>query len=175
MPHAYPESWLLTDERVADALWAMLRRVPPGSGVIFRHHATPPRRRRALFLRVRRIAQARRLLLLAADPPLPGAAGRHGRVAGATSWPAHTRSEARAAQRDGARLLLLSPAYATRSHPGIRPTGPAALARLARDTRLPMIALGGMNRRRYRRLRLLGFTGWAAIDAWLPPSPLLGR
>ncbi len=167
MTRAYPESWLMTDERVGDALWAMLARVPPGSGVIFRHHATAPAARRALFLRVRRIARARRLLLLAADPPLPGSAGRHGRVAGAVSWPAHDRGQARAAVRNGARLLLLSPVHATRSHPGATPTGAVRLARMGRDTGLPMIALGGMTARRYRRLRMQGFSGWAAIDAWL--------
>jgi hypothetical protein len=38
----------------------------------------------------------------------------------------------------------------------------AALARLAR---CPVIALGGMNPARFRRLRPLGAYGWAAIDA----------
>ena len=166
-PAPFPQMWLLTDERVGDALWAMLRRLPPGGGVIFRHHATAPRERRTLFARVRRIARARGLLLVAADPPLPGTAGRHGRVAGALTWPAHDRREVTAARRHGARLLLLSPAFATRSHPGVQATGPARLARIARDQRLPMIALGGMTARRYRRIRALGFAGWAAIDAWL--------
>ncbi|MDP1027802.1 thiamine phosphate synthase [Sphingomonas sp. KR1UV-12] len=166
MAHAYPECWLMTDERAGDALWTSLRALPPGAGVVFRHHATPPAERRALFLRVRRIAAARRLLLLASNPPLPGAAGLHGRIRGATSWPAHDRRQALAARRAGARLLFLSPAFATRSHPGAAPTGPARLARIGRDTGLPMIALGGMTPRRYRRVRALGFTGWAAIDAW---------
>ncbi|GGB38360.1 hypothetical protein GCM10011380_29700 [Sphingomonas metalli] len=168
MARRYPESWLVTDERVGDALWAMLARVPPGGGVIFRHHATPPAARRRLFRRVRRIAQARRLLLVAADPPLPGAAGTHGRVPHALTWPAHDRAEVRAAARAGARLLVLSPAFPTRSHPGAPATGPARLARMARGSGLPMIALGGMTPRRYRRIRTLGFGGWAAIDAWLP-------
>jgi thiamine-phosphate pyrophosphorylase len=35
---------------------------------------------------------------------------------------------------------------------------------LARQTRLPVIALGGMNERRARGLE--GAYGWAAIDAW---------
>jgi thiamine-phosphate pyrophosphorylase len=162
----YPESWLLTDERVGDALWRMLQRVPPGGGVIFRHHATPPAERRRLFLRVRRIARARQLVLIAADPPLPGAAGRHGRVRGATSWPAHDRGEAIAGAQAGAAWLMLSPIYPTRSHPGQAAAGAVRLAQAGRGLGLPMMALGGMTERRWRRIRKLGFAGWAAIDAW---------
>lgn len=158
----------MTDERVGEALWTMLRRVPPGGGVVFRHHATPAAERRRIFRRVRWIARARRLTLLVAGAPLPGAHGRHGRVRDAVSWPAHDRAEALAGRKAGAGLLMLSPAYATRSHPGAAAAGPARLARIGRDTGLPMIALGGMTPRRWRRVRALGFAGWAAIDAWMP-------
>lgn len=168
MTRRNPECWLMTDERAGDALWRMLRRVPPGGGVVFRHHATCPAERRRLFVRVRRIAHARGLLLSAANPPLPGATGRHGRVAGALTWPAHDREEALRGARSGAARLFLSPAYPTRSHPGRAATGPARLARMARDTRVPMIALGGMDARRWRQVRALGFAGWAAIDGWGP-------
>ncbi len=166
MARRYPESWLMTDERVGEALWQMLMRVPPGGGVVFRHHATPAAERRRIFARVRRIARARGLMLLVAGAPLPGADGRHGRVRGAVSWPAHDRAEALAARRKGARLLMLSPVFPTRSHPGAAAAGAARLARIGRDTGLPMIALGGMTARRFRRVRGLGFAGWAAIDAW---------
>jgi thiamine-phosphate pyrophosphorylase len=40
----------------------------------------------------------------------------------------------------------------------------AALVRLAGPT---AIALGGMDERRFRGVRALGFQGWAGIDAWL--------
>jgi len=152
------------NERVGDRLWPMLRRLPPGSGVIFRHHATPPAERRAIFQRVRRIARARRLMLLAARPPLPGAAGLHGRVRGATSWPAHDAREAAAGRRAGARLMLVSPVFATRSHPGARALGPMRAARIGGAA--TRIALGGMTERRWRRIRTLGFAGWAGIDGW---------
>jgi thiamine-phosphate pyrophosphorylase len=154
----------MTDERLGEALWPALRRLPPGSGVVFRHHATPPAERRALFVRVRRIARARRLVLLAARPPLPGASGIHGRVRGATSWPAHDRREALAGIRAGAALLFVSPVYATRSHPGAMPLGITRAARIGRGG--AMVALGGMTERRWRRLARFGFVGWAAIDAW---------
>jgi thiamine-phosphate pyrophosphorylase len=40
----------------------------------------------------------------------------------------------------------------------------AALLRLAKS---PVIALGGMGERRFRRIQRLGFSGWAGIDAWI--------
>jgi thiamine-phosphate pyrophosphorylase len=158
----YPERWLMTDERMGDALWRALARLPPGSGVVFRHHATPPGERRTLFQRVRRIARARALVLVAADPPLPCA--RHGRVAGATTWPAHDRGEALAGRRAGATLLFVSPVFPTRSHPGAAALGPARAARIGRGLGLPVVGLGGMTERRWRRS---GLDGWAAIDAWV--------
>jgi len=152
----------MTDERMGDALWRALARLPPGSGVVFRHLATPLGERRTLFRRVRQIALARRLVLVAADPPLPCA--MHGRVPGATTWPAHDRGEALAGARAGARLLFVSPVFETRSHPGATALGAARAARIGRGLGLPVVALGGMSERRWRRS---GFDGWAAIDAWV--------
>lgn len=157
-------AWLMTDERMGDALWVALRRLPPGAGVVFRHHRTPPRERRALRLRVRRIAVARRLELVVA-----GARGGHGRGPGATSWPAHTRREAIAGRRSGATRFFVSPVFPTRSHPGAAPIGPMRAARIARGLG-EAIALGGTDAQRWRRIARLGFAGWAAIDAWLPGS-----
>jgi thiamine-phosphate pyrophosphorylase len=156
----------MTDERLGDDLWRILARLPPGSGVVFRHRSLPPRERRALFARVRRITRARELVLFAVDPPLPGAAGRHGRVGGATSWPAHDRAEALAGKRAGAALLFVSPVHPTASHPGAPALGPRRARRIGAGLGLPIVALGGMTARRWRRLRTAGFAGWAAIDAW---------
>jgi thiamine-phosphate pyrophosphorylase len=49
---------------------------------------------------------------------------------------------------------------------GAVPLGLARFAWLARRTPLPVIALGGMNPLRGRRLASFGAYGWAAIDAW---------
>ncbi|RZL97768.1 MAG: hypothetical protein EOP68_26070, partial [Sphingomonas sp.] len=91
---------------------------------------------------------------------------RHGRVRGATTWPAHDRREAVAGARAGA-VLFVSPVFATRSHPGAGALGPVGAARVGRGLGLPMIALGGMTERRWRRIAHLGFHGWAAIDTWM--------
>jgi thiamine-phosphate pyrophosphorylase len=174
MPSRYPTKvptrWLMTDERLGDALWGALwgalRRLPPGSGVVFRHYATPAAERRMLFARVRRVARARRLVLVVAGPPMAGAL-RHGRIAGAYSWPVHNRAEGLAAQRAGAKMVMVSPVFPTRSHPGAAALGAARAARIGRLAGVPLIALGGMTERRWRRIARLGFTGWAGIDAWV--------
>lgn len=166
MPPRNPVPWLMTDERMGEALWPALRRLPPGGGVVFRHHATPPAVRRALLRRVERIAAARRLVLLVAGGGGSGKAAGYGRSRGAHGAAAHDRRDAERAARAGARLLFVSPVFATRSHPGAAAIGPRAAARIGRGLGASVIALGGMTARRWRRIRRLGFDGWAAIDAW---------
>ena len=78
-PAIVPRVWLMTDERIPDLL-ATVRRLPRGSGIVFRHYATPFTERRRLFRRLRSIAAARGLLLVrAGDDPMPGEAGTHAR------------------------------------------------------------------------------------------------
>lgn len=77
---------------------------------------------------------------------------------------AHDAREVRRAQQAGVDLVFLSPVFATRSHPDVRPLGALRFGLIARRTRVPVAALGGMTPARYRRLRALGAYGWAAID-----------
>jgi len=174
-PKRLPRLWMMTDERQGDALWPALERLPRGAGLVFRHYSLPPAARRALFRKVRAIARRRGLRLLLAGPPhlaaAWGADGSHGRrearrSIGLASAPAHDLREIRAAERAGARLLFVSPAFETRSHRHAAPLGPLRFAQLARQTALPVIALGGMSATRARRLGASGLYGWAAIDAW---------
>ena len=176
MPPRHPELprlWLMTDERLGSALFAAIGRLPPGSGILFRHKATPAPGRRALFERVKRLARRRGLiLLLAGDDPTAarwGADGTHHRSPGpprAGTAPAHDLREIRAAERSGAVAIFLSPLHATRSHPGAPTLGRMRFAALARATRLPVIALGGVDRTRGALAMQVGAWGWAAIDAW---------
>lgn len=165
-----PKIWMMTDERQGEALWPTLERLPRGAGIVFRHYNMEKNERRALFERVKVTARGRGLLLMLGGPAelalAWGADGSHGREPGEglRSAPVHDWAEIRAAERDGAAFLFLSPVFATRSHPDARTLGPATFNRLARRTDLPVIALGGMNRIRARRLREA--YGWAAIDAW---------
>ena len=164
----YPSLWLMTDERMGDALFCALGRLPPHSGVVFRHYSLSPVERRLLLKRVRRITRARALTLVIARPDGVGTAhGVHGtpRGSGLRTWPAHDRREAVRGARAGAALLFVSPLFPTRSHPGAAAIGPSRAAAFGRGLGLPLIALGGMTSRRFRAIRRLGFHGWAAIDA----------
>ncbi|MFS0738016.1 thiamine phosphate synthase [Sphingomonas sp. 1P06PA] len=169
-----PTLWLMTDERMGAALWPALARLPPGSGVVFRHKRTPAAERRALYDRVRRIARVRRLVLLLAGSTRQAigwqADGVHGAATGRLprgrlrTLPAHDRIELIAARRARADAAFLSPVFATRSHPGAPALGPLRFGLLARGASIPVIALGGITSARARRVVGLGAAGWAAID-----------
>lgn len=163
-----PQRWLMTDPRLGDALWDAFAALPHGSGVILRHYELPFAERRALFAKIARIAQRRSLMLVVAGKNRLGSAPRHGRHRGAMTAPVHSRREAIAAIRNGAKLLFVSPIHATRSHPGARALGPVRFGLLIRGLGVPVVALGGMDERRWRALRPLGVHGWAGIDAWAP-------
>lgn len=177
-----PRIWLMTDERQGERLWRALGAMPRNGGIVFRHYGLAPTARRALFDRVRQVARRRGLMLLLAAPPPQarawGADGAHGRFsrigAGAMilSASVHDAAELRAARH--ADLVFVSPVFATRSHPGARPLGLPAFAALCARARMPVIALGGMNARRAKRLKARGAYGWAAIDG-LTPHRCTGR
>jgi thiamine-phosphate pyrophosphorylase len=157
----------MTDERLGDGLWAALRRLPRGSGVVFRHYATPVRERRMLFRRVVRIARARGLVVVRAGERAGyGEDGVHGgaRGSGLRTAPAHDRREAVAAVRRGAEVVFVSPVFGTRSHPGGKTLGARGARRVFQGLPVVAIALGGVDAGRFRKL--VGFDGWAAIDAW---------
>jgi thiamine-phosphate pyrophosphorylase len=168
-----PRLWLMTDERLGRGLIDAALRLPEDAGIVFRHYGLEEAARRALFDRVREVVPNALLLLAGpADQARAwGADGSHGsgRGAGLRSAPVHNAAQIRGAERAGAALLFLSPVYATRSHPGARLLGLARFAWLARRTALPVIALGGMDTARGRRLASFGAYGWAAIDAWGAP------
>lgn len=161
-----PRLWLMTDERQGDGLWNALERLPKGSGVVFRHYGLAPEERRKLFERVRRVAKRRRLLLLVARGKGPRGDGAHGPGRGGLrSASVHNLRELKVAERVGAVLVFLSPAFPTRSHPGARALGPVRFGLISRQARIPIIALGGVDERKARRLPHI--YGWAGIDAWM--------
>lgn len=173
-----PKLWLMTDERQGDRLWAALRALPRGSGVIVRHYSLGLKARRALIARIRKIARARRLTLIVAGPAKCALAARadgyHSRSPHKgprfflRTAAVHTLPELRIAERSGADLAFISPAFATESHPGERPLRRTRFGTLARASRVPVIALGGMDARRARSLQQFGIYGWAAIGALTP-------
>ena len=167
--HPLPPLWLVTDER-QDGVLAAAERLPRGSGILFRHYRTAPAERRALFRAVRSIARRRGHRLLLADRRATAAAwgadGWHGSGRGAHSRSVHDLAELRRAEREGVRMVFVSPVYPTRSHPGACVLGVRCFAALVRSTHLPAIALGGVTWGNAAPLLAAGAYGWAGIDAW---------
>lgn len=171
-----PSLWLMTDERIADAtLLAAAACLPRGQGgIVFRHYRTPVAQRRALFVQIAAIARRRRLMILLGGTARAASAwkadGWHGpdnRAASRSlihSRAAHNLMEIKAAAQSRADLLFLSPFLPTRSHPDAPALGRARFASLARQSTLPVIALGGVRSYHQRQLKILGASGWAAID-----------
>jgi thiamine-phosphate pyrophosphorylase len=199
LPAKLPGLWLISDARNDAGLEAMLAKLPRGSGFIYRHYHLNPEARHMRFERLARLARRRTHIVILSGtsrearrwdadgnycaPAKAGASGL-GRVAfkGTRSPPsrgrrlklvtAHSLREIAAAHRAGAAASVLSPVFPTRSHPGARTLGPIRFRLLAARAQVPVIALGGMNPRRARRLRT---ARWAAIDGicaeaqlWIP-------
>ena len=169
----FPDLWLISDERNDAVLEDTLRRLPRGSGFIYRHYHLPDTDRSGRWFELRRLARARYLVIVLADSSFTarewGADGIYG--APRTLYPrandlltlatAHDLAEIGLANRMRAHAVLLSPVFRTRSHPEGRPLGPLRFRLLAAHAKMPVIALGGMNPEAARRLQ---WPCWAAID-----------
>jgi thiamine-phosphate pyrophosphorylase len=167
-----PKIWLMTDPRGGDPV-AAVRRLPPRSGVIFRHYDAS--NRHALFRAVKAAAKGKGHVIVLAGTPARarswGADGAHERSLRASKGfrtaAVHTAREASVARRVKADLIFVSPVFETRSHEGARPLGRIGFSRLSRGH--VAIALGGMDAKRFRRLKVLKPYGWAGIDALSVP------
>lgn len=168
-----PSAWIVSDARNDGQLEAALKALPrAGGGLIFRHYHLAPARRRARFRALAALARRRghRVILAGSAAEArrwgaDGAYGAPGRLAAGPALPrlvtVHSLAELAAARRARADMVLISPVFATRSHPGARALGVVRLRLLAARAGVPVIALGGMDARRARRT---GAAGWAAID-----------
>ena len=169
----FPDLWLLSDARNDAVLEEALRKLPRGSGFIYRHYHLPPEERVARWFALRRVARARDHVLILADSSLTarewGADGIYGAARALyptandllTLATAHDLAEIGLANRLRADAVLLSPVFPTRSHPDASALGPLRFRLLAAHARMPVIALGGMNPQTARRL---DWPRWAAID-----------
>ncbi len=183
-----PALILMTDEaRLADPLPAV-RALPAGSAIILRHYGVPERAVLARGLAA--IAHRRGLVLLVGEDPVlarrVGAAGVHLperaiRRAGAVRWQrdwlitaaVHSHAALASAAACGADAALLSPVFATTSHPDARPLGLQRFAALAQASPLPVYALGGIDRAHADLLCGSGAVGIAGIGGLIPQSPSL--
>lgn len=173
-----PRIWLMTDPRLGDDLLPAIKKLPMGSGVIFRHYALTDTARRRLFGQVRRLCHRRgHMILLAGDERSAlrwHADGFHLRSRKRRrssrmilSAPVHNRRELAQAVRIGADLVLLSPVFTTASHPGAKILGRTTFMALAGHCKdIAVIALGGMTARKAAMFDKRRVHGWAAIDAF---------
>lgn len=173
---ALPRAFFVTDPvRTPDPL-SIVKRLPRGFGVIWRHFGSPSRL--ATGLALARACRKRGLVLLVAnDPALAariGAAGVH--------WPerqlkgtrtckagsietaaAHSRNAiARAAAR-GVDAVILSAVFPSQSPSAGPAIGALRFRQLARAATLPVYALGGVNADNAASI-MHGAAGWAAIE-----------
>lgn len=142
-----PREWLIVDQLLAEDTWHAVRLLPRGSGILILGRLSGKERRR-----LRRFAASHNLEIV------DEAEGDAARV--------HNLPELRAAMLRRTPLILLSPIYATSSHPDWRPIPRMRAAALARLGHRRLLALGGMNRKRYANVAPLGFIGWAGISAF---------
>jgi thiamine-phosphate pyrophosphorylase len=178
MPHRQPykkrplpKTWLMTDPRLGEGLDAAIRKLPAGSGVVFRHYQLATEERLALFQQIQRICRQRGHTLILAGDNDWSADGVHGRSrfrpTQILTLPVHSLHEIREAQRLRADLMFLSPVFATRSHPEARALGLIQFSRLAKLAGgAKVIALGGMTHNKSQSLTRRVAYGWAGIDAF---------
>jgi thiamine-phosphate pyrophosphorylase len=166
------------DERLADPVGAA-RALPRGSMVILR--ARDGARRGALAAELRVVAKDRSLkFLIAGDPDLAariGADGIHLPQSGAgqaTHWRARHSKWIITASAHSLRAILavhhadaviVAPVFPTASHPGGATLGALRLCILARQSPVPVYALGGIDARTVRSLQGAKLAGIAAVGA----------
>lgn len=141
-----PQQWMIVDNALDAALWRAIHRVPRGGGVLVTRQLSSKDRRR-----LRQLATQRALTVV---------------VEGRKAARVHNVRELRQALLRRVPLLLLSPLYRTSSHPDSQPLPRMQAAALARLGRRKLFALGGMDARKFARIKRFGFLGWAGISAF---------
>lgn len=142
-----PQRWLIIANHMDGDARRALRKLPLRSGVLVLSRLKP---NEAGYLR--HLAYLRQLTVaLEAE----GVAAR-----------VHNMDEMRRALLVRTPLVFLSPIFRTNSHPDWAPLRPMRAATLARLGGRKMGALGGMDARKYRRVKDLGFRYWAGISAF---------
>jgi len=127
-------------------------------------------------MEVAKICRSRRIkLLIAGDAGLAArlGAGLHlPDCPSLTHWrgfltvAAHDRRGLVRAGRLNADAAVLSPVFATLSHPAVKPLGLLALRRLVRQSQVPVVALGGVSAGRVAALTQSGVLGLASVSAF---------
>lgn len=139
-----PRMWFIVDRDLGADTRSIFRRLPHGTGVlVLKGAASVEQRRIARTMTLRVVGEAE------------GVAVR-----------VHNLPELRRALLRRTPLILLSPIYPTASHRGWPPLPRMRVAAFARLAGRHLIALGGMDAKRFSHVERLGFQGWAGISAF---------
>lgn len=152
--------------------------LPPGCGVVLRHYDRADRATLAGALVA--VCRARKLkLLVAADPALAAEVGADGvhwpegllerqnsRAPGLVTAAAHGVRGLEAALAHACDAAIVSPVFATDSHPDAVPCGIDGLRDLVSAVRLPVLALGGITPKNAPLLLGSGVVGIGAVGAF---------
>ena len=157
--------------------------VEGGAGMVqLRERDLAPGPLYAMAKRLREITMGKALLLISDRVDVALAAGADGvqlpedglgveaarRVAGTkllVGRSVHSAEGARAAERDGADLLVVGAVFATTSHPAATPLGVEILRRVGERVRIPFLAIGGVTADNVAAVIESGASGAAAITA----------
>ena len=183
---ALPPLLFMTDQdRLADPADAV-RRLPPGSGVLFRHYDVE--NRLEIATKLKQICRDRRLrLIVSADSRLADAVNADGlhlpehlvsqppvqiltwrrRSAGLLTAAAHSPRALRNAARLGVDAAILSPVFPTKSHPDRAPLGVPRFLSIGLTAPVPVYALGGVAADNALRLGHPNIAGIAGIGGFL--------
>ncbi|WP_411819258.1 thiamine phosphate synthase [Hyphococcus formosus] len=169
----------MTDQARVTHPELIARILPKGAAVILRDYDLP--QRAALARRLSIICKARGIsLLIAGNPDLAiavDASGVH-RPRWSTLTKAdlpvrflltascHNKNELTEAEKIGADLAILSPAFETRSHPDGNVLGARGFKAIAENASIPIIALGGVTAVNANQLTGPNVVGLAAIGAF---------
>lgn len=173
LKNTWPRLWLMTDERLGDGLIDAVKKLPRGSGIVFRHYRLSLKKRKDLFQKIQKIAKKRKLVLFLAGTARLAAAwkadGVHGRFSRQKTARPLLRSQAVHNRREGiacrkADFVFLSPLFSTRSHPQKPFLGRVKFLQLKQPIQQKVFALGGINTRTIQALPLCD--GFAGIDIW---------
>ena len=150
--------------------------------VQLREKDLPAQRLYSLALRLRDLTVGRALLFINERVDVAVACGADGVQLGEEAMPVeaaqrasggrllvgrsvHSVEGARAAQAEGADLLVAGPIFATGSHPRATPAGVDLLERIGREVQIPVLAIGGVNLDNVESVMAAGAAGAAVISA----------
>lgn len=178
LPPTLPSLLYLSDSvRSPDPL-EVARSLPRGCGVVLRHYEDRDRGKLAHALAA--LCRTRGLtFLVAADAALAAEVGADGvhwpeallarqklRPAGVVTASAHGLDGLNAAAAHRCDAAILSPVFATASHPDAAPLGVDRFRALVHAVRLPVLALGGITAANAITLVGSGAAGIAAVGAF---------